>query len=110
MLAVPCAADTEPGDPLPPRQPLAICPSFGAALMVEAGLSGPEAWSTSPSRVEDRPLASFAAEPDNSIVPNAWSAPAAPYPSLPAAGRAGEGACRGVCGTSRPKRLMRALL
>jgi hypothetical protein len=26
--------------------------------------SGPEAWSTSPSCVEDRPLASFAAEPD----------------------------------------------
>jgi hypothetical protein len=36
--------------------------------------------------VEDRPLASFAAEPDDSIVPNAWSAPACPTPSLPARG------------------------
>src|SRR6266446_1605947 len=55
--------------------------------------SGPEAWPTSPSRVEDRPLASFAAEPDNSIVPNAWSAPAAPHPSLP---RLGEGRMGGT--------------
>src|SRR5258708_27195914 len=42
---MPCAADTRTTrpkrrDPLPPREPLAICPSFGAALMVEAVRAG----------------------------------------------------------------------
>src|SRR5882672_5314634 len=40
MLAMPARSTHEPRDPLPPRQPLAICPSFGAALMVEAVRAG----------------------------------------------------------------------
>jgi hypothetical protein len=73
----------------PTARPLAALSALGYMSFVRSrpygrsGPSGPEAWSTSPSRVEERPLASFAAEPDDSIVPSAWSAPAAPYPSLP---------------------------
>jgi len=60
--------------------------------------------------MEDRPLTSFVAEPDDSIVANTRFAPASPTLPSPAAGREGWGESPEVCGTSGRECLIRPLV
>src|SRR5215470_4913262 len=93
MLAVPCAADTRT------RRPLAARSGLGYMSFVRSrpyGRSGSERAGGVVNiafACGGPPARKLAAEPDTSIVPNAWSAPAAPYPSLP---RSGEGRVGGL--------------
>jgi hypothetical protein len=95
MLAVPCAADTRT------RRPLAAPSALGYMSLVRSRPYGRSGFERAGGVVNiafacgGPPARKLCCGTRQSIVPNAWSAPAAPYPSLPAAeerrvgGRAG---------------------